>query len=104
MTCGMFKLFSIYVVFTFILLGLLSLSTAGTGSTITASTVRGRFRCGFEACDYKTDRMYNFKRHMFAVHLKNEKPYIAKKKKINPEITQTLEESAIIFADPLAFP
>lgn len=83
-------------------LGLAYLPSTST-STATSTPVRGRFRCGFQACDYKTDRMYNFKRHMFGVHLKNEKPYISKKKKPNPDVT-ALSEIPEIFADPLALP
>lgn len=84
---------------------ILFLGTTFPTTTITIpGAVRGRFRCGFEGCDYKTDRMYNFKRHMFAVHLKNDKSCLfIKKKKSKPVIILPREEAAV-FADPLAFP
>lgn len=58
-----------------------------------------RFRCGFQGCTYKTGRMFNYKRHMFTVHLK--KKVFNKRKKPLP-IQPKTEES--VFADPLAFP
>lgn len=94
------------VVLTIYFLGITSLPNINV-----ASTIRGRFRCGFGGCDYKTDRMYNFKRHMFALHLKNDKLYNSgKKKKLNlsADLLRLLQtepgEAPTLLADPLALP
>lgn len=70
---------------------------------MTPQRTTGRFRCGFQGCDYKTNRMYNFKRHMFGVHLKNVTQSIIRRKKPNAPSAPIQEESKV-FADPLAFP
>lgn len=70
---------------------------------MTPQATTGRFRCGFQGCDYKTNRMYNFKRHMFAVHLKNVTQSIIRRKRPIADGASIQEESTV-FADPLAFP